>query len=251
MGRLAGKAALITGGASGIGRAQAMRFAAEGATVVVGDLDGDAARAVAEDIGRSGGRAFAAGFDVANREAVDACVEEAVRQMGGIDILSNTAGMMDGQSNVLDTSPESWERVLSVNLSGMFIVTRAVLPHMIAAGGGVVLNIGSGASFRGGMGGIAYTSAKHGVVGFTRQLTAEYGRQGIRSVGIAPGMIDTPMVSDFMADPMLADKAANRPAGRVGTPEDVANAALFLVSDESDFIHGVTIPVDGGRLAVA
>lgn len=251
MGRLQGKAAFITGGASGIGRAQAIRFAAEGAKVIVADIDGAAAKQVAADIETAGGIAFAAAFDITEFAAVENAVDTAIGQVGRIDILSNTAGMMDGQSTVLDTSPELWQRVLSVNLSGMFIVTKAILPHMIARGGGVVLSIGSGASFRGGMGGIAYTSAKHGVVGFTRQLTAEYGPQGIRAVGIAPGMIDTPMIADFHADPNFLARAANRPARRIGTVEDIANVALFLVSDESDFIHGVTIPVDGGRLAVA
>jgi 3-oxoacyl-[acyl-carrier protein] reductase len=251
MKRLQGKAALITGGGSGIGRAQAIRFAREGATVIVADVNAETAASVAAEVQRAGGIAFAAQVDITDRSDIERCVSAAIKQAGRINILSNTAGVMDGKANILETTPELWEKVLAINLGGMFNMTKALVPHMIAQGGGVVLNISSGAGFLGGLGGTAYTSAKHGVIGFTRQLAAEFGRKGIRSVGISPGLIDTPMVAGSLSDPAFATKAAMRPAGRIGTPDDIANAALFLVSDESDFIHGVTLPVDGGRLAVA
>ena len=174
-----------------------------------------------------------------------------MEQLGRINILSNTAGLLDDTNQVLETSPELWDRVLATNLTGLFNTSKAFIPHMLRHGGGVILNISSGAGLRGGFGGAAYTASKHGVVGFTRQLAAAYGPQGIRAVGIAPGLIDTPMVSRFTSDPVFIERAARRPAGRIGTPEDIANAALFLVSDEASFIHGVTVPVDGGRSEVA
>lgn len=251
MKRLAGKVALITGAGSGIGRAQALRFAGEGCAVVVSDLNPEAADQVAADVREQGGNGMPVRLDVTDPASARAAVDDALRMFGKLDILSNTAGMADNLAGMIETTPALWHRILSVNLTGMFNVTQAVLPAMLARGSGVVLNIASGASFRGGMGGISYTSAKHGVVGFTRQLTAEFGRRGIRAIGIAPGLIDTPMAAEFLADSDFRAKAADRPAGRVGTPADIANAALFLVSDESDYIHGVTLAVDGGRQAVA
>ena len=251
MGRLRGKAAFITGAGSGIGRAQAMRFAKEGAAVIVADVNAETAVHVVDDICRDGGVAFLAHLDITNREAVEHCVKVAIGQVGRINILSNTAGVLDGTKQVLETSTELWETVLSVNLTGMFNVSKAFIPHMLQQGGGVILNISSGAGLRGGFGGASYTTAKHGVIGFTRQLAAAYGQQGIRAVGIAPGLIDTPMVAHRVIDPAFIAKASQqRPAGRIGTPDDIANAALFLVSDESDFIHGVTLAVDGGRSEV-
>jgi 3-oxoacyl-[acyl-carrier protein] reductase len=250
MNRLEGKTAFVTGGGSGIGRAQALRFAREGAVVIVADINADTAANVAAEIRTAGGAAFSSQIDISDVSNVGGAVSAAIEQAGRINILSNTAGMYDGGMHTLQTSTELWEKTLSVNLTGMFHVTKALLPHMIANGGGVVLNISSGAGLRGGAGGAAYTASKHGVVGFTRQLTAEYGPKGIRAVGIAPGLIDTPMVAHLTADPSFVAKVAMRPAGRMGTPEDIANAALFLVSDESDYVHGVTLAVDGGRQAV-
>ena len=250
MGRLEGKAAFITGGGSGIGRAQAFRFAEEGASVIVADLNADAAVLVASEVRSTGRKCFAIHVDITDREAVERSVQDAVEQVGRVDILSNTAGLLDGTHQVLDTSPELWDRVLAVNLTGMFNTSKAFIPLMLQQGGGVVLNISSGAGLRGGFGGASYTTSKHGVIGFTRQLAAAYGPRGIRAVGIAPGLIDTPMVAHRMNDPAFLAGAARRPAGRIGLVADIANAALFLVSDEASFIHGVTLPVDGGRSEV-
>jgi 3-oxoacyl-[acyl-carrier protein] reductase len=251
MGRLEGKAAFITGAGSGIGRAQAVRFAREGAAVIVADVNAETAAHVVDDIRRTGAAAFVAHLDIADRDEVERCVEVAIGQVGRISILSNTAGVLDGTKQVLETSMELWDKVLSVNLTGMFNVTKALIPHMLQRGGGVILNISSGAGLRGGFGGASYTTTKHGVIGFTRQLAAAYGQQGIRAVGIAPGLIATPMVAHRVIDPAFIAKASQqRPAGRIGTPDDIANAALFLVSDEADFIHVVTLAVDGGRSEV-
>jgi 3-oxoacyl-[acyl-carrier protein] reductase len=227
-----------------------LRFAKEGAVVVVADLNEDAAASVAAEIASAGGTAFAIQMDIADPISVGRAVTAAFESAGTINVLSNTAGMYDGGMHTLQTSSALWDKVIAVNLTGMFQVTKAILPRMIEHGGGVVLNISSGAGLRGGAGGTAYTASKHGVVGFTSQLAAEYGAKGIRAVGIAPGLIDTPMVSHLTADPAFLARVAMRPAGRMGTPEDIANAALFLVSDESDYVHGVTLAVDGGRFAV-
>jgi 3-oxoacyl-[acyl-carrier protein] reductase len=246
MPRLEGKTAFITGAGSGLGRAQALRFAAEGARIVVADLNTTAANDVVSEIQSAGGTAFAVTVDVTDEESVKTAVECSLEKFGRIHILSNTAGAWDGKAQSLDTSRMLWDKTIAVNLTSVFIVTNALLAHMVANCGGVILNISSGAGLRGGGGGAAYTSSKHGVVGYTRQLAAGYGNLGIRANAIAPGLIDTPMTAEFSSDESLQAILRSKPAGRIGRAEDVANAALFLVSDEADYIHGVTLPVDGG-----
>ncbi|MGW9264116.1 SDR family NAD(P)-dependent oxidoreductase [Gordonia terrae] len=246
MGKLDGRVALITGAASGIGRAQAMLFAQEGARVIVADRDTAGAEKVAGTIRDGGGSATSQTLDVTDNGQVAAAIDAIASQHGTIDVLSNTAGMFDNFSPSLDTSPEHWAAVFGVNITGLFAVTNAVLPHMISQRRGVIVNIASGAGLRGGGGGAAYTSSKHAVVGYTKQLASDYGRKGIRANAIAPGLIDTPMVAAFSSDPDTVAGLQSQPAGRLGTPDDIARAALFLVSDDSDFIHAVTLPVDGG-----
>jgi 3-oxoacyl-[acyl-carrier protein] reductase len=248
MDRLNGKVALITGAASGIGRAQAELFAREGAAVVVADLNRAGAQQVLADIEAAGGSGLALAMDVSDAGSVDAGVKAAVDQFARIDVLSNTAGAFDDYQQALDTSRELWDKVLAVNLTGIHLVTRAVLPTMLDNGGGRVVSIASGAGLVGGGGGAAYTSTKHAVIGYTRQLAAGYGNRGIRANAIAPGLIDTPMVANISHTEETQAWLASQPGGRLGRPEDVAMAALFLVSDESDFIHGVTLPVDGGLI---
>jgi 3-oxoacyl-[acyl-carrier protein] reductase len=248
MNRLEGRIALITGAASGIGRAQALLFAREGAAVVAADLNGAGAEQVVSDVQAAGGTGLAVKMDVSDEQSVQAAVETAVARFGRIDILSNTAGTFDHYRQTLDTPRELWDKVLAVNLTSLYLVTNAVLPIMLANGGGKVVSIASGAGFMGGGGGAAYTSTKHAVIGYTRQLAAGYGKQGIRANAIAPGLIDTPMVADVSHTEETTAWLANQPGGRLGRPEDIANAALFLVSDESDYIHAVTLPVDGGLI---
>ncbi|RLK56396.1 3-oxoacyl-[acyl-carrier protein] reductase [Stenotrophomonas rhizophila] len=244
--RLQDKVAFITGAGSGLGAAQAQRFAEEGAAVVVADLNLEAAAKVAAVITEAGGRAIAVMIDVTDATKVASAVAEAIEAYGRVDILSNTAGAFDAYAQTLDTPPERWNALIAVNLTSVYTVTNAVLPHMLAQGKGVVLNIASGAGLRGGGGGAAYTTTKHGIVGYTRQLAAGYGHQGIRANAIAPGLIDTPMVANFSHGEAAQAMVAAKPAGRLGRVEDIAHAALFLVSDEADYIHGVTLPVDGG-----
>jgi 3-oxoacyl-[acyl-carrier protein] reductase len=248
MNRLEGRIALITGAASGIGRAQALLFAREGAAVVAADLNGDGAEQVVSDVQAAGGTGLAVKMDVSDEQSVRAAVETAAARFGRIDILSNTAGTFDHYRQTLDTPRELWDKVVAVNLTSLYLVTNAVLPIMLAHGGGRVVSIASGAGFKGGGGGAAYTSTKHAVIGYTRQLAAGYGKQGIRANAIAPGLIDTPMVADVSHTEETTAWLANQPGGRLGRPEDIANAALFLVSDESDYIHAVTLPVDGGLI---
>jgi 3-oxoacyl-[acyl-carrier protein] reductase len=248
MNRLQGKITLITGAASGIGRAQALLFAREGAAVVAADLNADGAKQLVSEIEAAGGTALAVMMDVSDSDSVRAAVETAVARFGRIDILSNTAGAFDQYSQTLDTPRELWDKLIAVNLTSLYLVTNAVLPSMLASGGGKVVSIASGAGLVGGGGGAAYTSTKHAVIGYTRQLAAGYGKQGIRANAIAPGLIDTPMVADISHTDETTAWLANQPGGRLGRPEDIANAALFLVSDESDYIHGVTLPVDGGLI---
>ncbi|MBP2297252.1 SDR family NAD(P)-dependent oxidoreductase [Azospirillum rugosum] len=250
MKRLEGKSALITGGASGLGRAQAIRFAEEGAAVAIADINAEKAHAVADEITSGGGTAIAVSIDVTDEKSVIAAVQSTINAFHRIEILSNTAGAFDNFAQSLDTSRELWDKIVAINLTSLYLVSNAVLPHMIANGRGVVLNITSGAGLRGGGGGAAYTSTKHGVVGFTRQLAAAYGHKGIRVNAIAPGLIDTPMVAHFSSDAGTKAGLSAKPAGRIGTAQDIANAALFLVSDEADFIHAVTLPVDGGLVEI-
>jgi 3-oxoacyl-[acyl-carrier protein] reductase len=248
MNRLEGRIALITGAASGIGRAQALLFAREGAAVVAADLNGNGAEQVVSEIQAAGGTGLAVKMDVSDEHSVRAAVETAAARFGRIDILSNTAGTFDNYQQTLDTPRELWDKVIAVNLTSLYLVTNAVLPIMLANGGGKVVSIASGAGLMGGGGGAAYTSTKHAVIGYTRQLAAGYGKQGIRANAIAPGLIDTPMVADVSHTEETTAWLANQPGGRLGRPEDIANAALFLVSDESDYIHAVTLPVDGGLI---
>jgi 3-oxoacyl-[acyl-carrier protein] reductase len=248
MARLEGRTAFITGAASGLGKAQAVRFAQEGARIVAADLNEEGAKATAAEIVAAGGTAIGTLIDVTDEDSVQRAVDAALEEFGTIDTLSNTAGMFDNFAQLPDTDREAFDRVLRVNLDGMFNVTRALLPHMIEQGRGVIVNIASGAGLRGGGGGIAYTTSKHGVVGFTRQLAAAHGGQGVRVNAIAPGLIDTPMVSAFSSDADTVAGLAAQPGGRLGRPEDVANAALFLASDEADFIHAATLSVDGGQV---
>jgi 3-oxoacyl-[acyl-carrier protein] reductase len=246
MQRLQGRTVFVTGAASGIGKAQALRFAEEGARIVVADLDRVGAERAAQEIVVAGGRAIGIGMDVTDVESIAAAVRQGLDEYGVIDTLSNTAGYFDNFTQLADTDRALFDKVMDINVTGIFSMTKALLPHMLENGKGVILNIASAAGLRGGGGGIGYTTSKHAVIGFTRQLAAAYGSRGIRANAIAPGLIDTAMVADFSRTEKLLAKMAAKPAGRMGRVEDVANAALFLVSDEADFIHATTLCVDGG-----
>jgi 3-oxoacyl-[acyl-carrier protein] reductase len=245
-GRLQGKVALITGAGSGIGRASAERFAAEGAQVAVVDLKG-AAETVAA-IETAGGEAIALTTDVADEEQVATMVEVALERFGKVDVLMNNAGILDDYLPAADTPTAIWDRVLGVNLFAQFFTARALLPQMVERGDGAIINVASTAGLNGGNGGAAYTTSKHAIIGFTRQLCFDYARQGIRCNVICPGAVETGMTKEIFASPDAAVMAAveSAPIGRWAQPDELANAALFLASDEASFVNGAVYVVDGG-----
>jgi len=248
-GRVEGKVAFVTGGGSGLGRAMCLRLAREGACVVVADVDLAAAQATAALIADPA-QALAVRVDVSRREEVAAAMTAAVERFGRVDVLVNNAGIVGQFVRTAEVTDASWDRVINVNLKGVFICCREIIPHMLAQGGGVIINIASTAGLTATSAGIEYTAAKHGVVGMTKELALEYGQQNIRVVAIAPGVIRTPMIDTlppgFLEANFDFQKAMRGPAGRMGEAEEIASAVLFLASDEAAFIHGNTISVDGG-----
>lgn len=245
-GRLQGKVALVTGAGSGIGRASAERFAAEGARVAVVDLKG--AEDVAEAIEAAGGEAIALRTDVADEEAVAAMAAAAIERFGRVDVLMNNAGILDDYLPAADMPTAVWDRVLGVNLNAQFFTARALLPQMVERGAGAIVNVASTAGLNGGNGGAAYTASKHAVIGFTRQLCFDYARKGIRCNVLCPGAVETGMTKEIFASPDAAvmEAVESAPIGRWAQPEELAAAALFLASDEASFVNGAVYLVDGG-----
>jgi NAD(P)-dependent dehydrogenase (short-subunit alcohol dehydrogenase family) len=251
--QLAGKVALITGAASGIGRATALLFAREGAAIAVADVKTDDGQRVADEIIESGGRAFFEPMDVTRTVDCRRLVERAIREFGRIDILFNNAGTIL-RATVLDLSEEHWDRVMAVNVKSIYLLSREVIPHMKKAGGGTIINTSSGWGLAGGAKAAVYCASKGAVVLLTKAMAIDHGPQNIRVNCICPGDTDTKMLreearqlgvenSRFLAD------SAKRPLGRVGTPAEIAQAALYLASDASSFVTGTALVVDGGGLA--
>lgn len=255
MGRLDGKSALITGAGSGLGRAMARRFAAEGARVLVTDVNEAAAVETVELIGGAPGeRAAARHLDVSSEEDVAAAVGDVLARWGRLDIVVANAGI--GTPGFLaNTSLKDWDRVMAINLSGVFLCAKHAIPAMRTTGGGVILTTASVAGLQGTPHLGAYGASKAGVVQLTQTIALEGARFGIRANAICPVWADTPMISEFVAgaraepEQIRARLTAQIPLGRMATPEDIANAALFLASDEAAFITGVALPVDGGHMA--
>ena len=252
MDRLEGKVALITGAGSGIGKVTAERFAAEGAEVVVADLAVDEAEAVAAGITAAGGAAHAVGVDVADEDRVDAMVAAAVDTYGGLHVLVNNAGIFPADDGgVRDTPPATWQKVMEVNLKGVWLGCRAAIPAMLESGGGSIVNIASFVALMGAATAqVAYTASKGGVLALTREAAVEYARSGIRVNALCPGPIETPLLAELLADPVRRQRRlVHIPLGRFGRPEEIAAAALFLASDESSFVTGSALVVDGGITA--
>jgi meso-butanediol dehydrogenase/(S,S)-butanediol dehydrogenase/diacetyl reductase len=247
--RLRDKRAVVTGSASGIGRAIAMRFASEGAAVAVADLDEPGAARVAEEITAGGGRACAVDVDVTDEQRVARMYARVDEELGGLDILVNNANNKPSDDLMVMTS-EDWDRDVRVTLRGPYLCTRAALPAMLERGSGTIVNIASvnGLGFYGNE---AYSAAKAGLISLTRSVAVRYGNRGVRANAIAPGTVRTPNWSARVeVDPEVFEKvSAWYPLGRVGEPEDVANAALFLASDETAWVTGAVLPVDGGLTA--
>ncbi|GAA2876076.1 SDR family NAD(P)-dependent oxidoreductase [Nonomuraea rubra] len=239
------RVALVTGAGSGIGRAMAVAFAKAGARVVACDIDAGTAGDVAREIGDS---AVAATADIGDASSVEALVETAISTYGRIDVLCNNAGIMDTMALPADIPLDQWERVLRVNLTGTFLVTHAVLPHMLGQGGGAIVNTASEAGIRGGAAGAAYTASKHGVVGLTKSVAWAYAKDGIRCNAILPGPTMTNIATGASFDPVGAARLGPVLAlgERLAQPEQMADAALYLASDAASFINGAIVPVDGG-----
>ncbi|MBB5779122.1 SDR family NAD(P)-dependent oxidoreductase [Nonomuraea jabiensis] len=239
------RVALITGAGSGIGRAMAVAFAKAGARVVACDIDKESAGQTAEEIGEA---AVAVSADISDEASVAALTEAAIGAYGRIDVLCNNAGIMDTMALPADIPVELWERVLRVNLTGTFLVTHAVLPHMLRQGSGSIVNTASEAGIRGGAAGAAYTASKHGVVGLTRSVAWAHAKDGIRCNAILPGPTMTNIATNASFDPTGAARLGPVLAlgERLAQPEQMADAALFLASDAASFINGAIVPVDGG-----
>ena len=249
---LDGRSVIVTGAGSGIGRAAAVAFAAEGSKVVVADLNAETAEKVVSEIEEAGGTAVAVTGDLSEQAVVDRVTSTAVERFGGVDVLVNNAGIMDRMSAAADVSDAEWERVIRVNLTAPFLLTRAVLPHMLKAGRGAIVNTASEAGLRGSAAGAAYTASKHGVVGLTKNLAVMYRNQGIRTNAIAPGGTATAIAVDIDGEAhgprALGPYFGN--VGRVSEPEEQAAAIVFLASDAASNINGVVLAVDNGWSAV-
>jgi len=242
--RLAGKVAIITGGARGIGRETALLFAREGARVVLGDLDAEAGDATVREIRAAGGEALFVSVNVADAGQVQAMADATVERFGRIDILVNNAGITR-DAFLTKMSPEQWEQVIAVNLTGVFNCTRAVAPVMIAQGSGRILNAASVVGLYGNLGQTNYAASKAGVIAMTRTWAKELGRKGITVNAVAPGFIVTEMTAK-VPEKVLEMMREKTPLGRLGHPRDVAYAYLFLASDEAAYINGAVLSVDGG-----
>ena len=247
--RFDGETVFVTGGGSGIGRETAMRCAEEGADVVVADVDREAVEETTDAIGEAGGKASSHELDVrdadALAEAIDATAEE-----GGIDVLVNNAGISHPRSDMEDVDIEVRDRVIDINTKGVWNGCRAAIPHLKNQGSGAIVNTASLAGLIGMPGGAAYSLSKGAVVNFTRAIAAELGSHGVRANAVCPGVVETPLVTDDRDPeewPDLRDRMAEAyPLGRLGRPEDVANAVRFLASEEAAWITGHALVVDGG-----
>ena len=250
---LSGKVALITGGAAGIGRATSLLFAREGAAVVIADVNAEAGQAVAAEITQAGGRARFEAADVTRRTDCRRITEQTIRDLGRIDILLNNAGIIR-RATVSELSEEDWDRVMAVNVKAIYLLSREVIPHMQKQGGGSIVNTASGWGLAGGAKAAAYCASKGAVVLLTKAMAIDHGPQNIRVNCICPGDTDTGMLREEArqlgerSDCFLTD-AAKRPLGRVGAPEEIAQAVLYLASDASSFVTGTALVVDGGGLA--
>ncbi len=250
--RLQGKVALITGAGMGMGREASVLFAEEGARVLVCDINEAAAAGTVELVAKAGGQALAAVGDVAVEEDVRRMVEEGARHFGALHILYNNAGVLwkDRDRSVLETDGAQWDRVMAINLKSVFWVTKHGIPHLRAAGGGSIILVGSVSALAGfTRAQDAYTAAKGALVALNKSLAIQFAKDNIRSNLIHPGIIETPLQAPYLTDELRTEFKTAIPLGRIGQPRDIAHAALFLASDESSFMTGAEMIVDGGFMA--
>lgn len=250
MGRLTGKVALITGGTAGIGEAIAKLFAQEGAAVVITGRRKERLEQVAGEIERKGGRVLAVAGSVTDETHVREAVAQTVRTFGRLDILVNNAGIGNFGKKLHETDDDSWHRVLDINVTGAFRMTRAAIPEMLKAGGGAIVNISSIASLVGIPGLPVYAASKGALDALTRAIAVDYAAQGIRCNVVNPGLIETPMAESLLSDPAkTAEVLGQYPLARPGRPEEVAKMVLYLSSDDASWITGSTFTIDGGMTA--
>ncbi|MCX6421307.1 MAG: glucose 1-dehydrogenase [Actinobacteria bacterium] len=246
---LAGKVVIITGAGSGLGRESSIELAKEGSRIAVADVNLAGAQETVATITAAGGDAFALEADVSKSASVQKMIAGVLDHYGTIDILVNNAGVVGQLLPVHEVSEESWDFVQGVDMKGVFLCSKYAIPTMLAKGKGVIINIASVSGFLASATGVEYTSAKHGVTGLTKQLAYDYGHKGIRSIAIGPGVIETPLTSEWTCEGgPFHELTMEAPAGRYGRAIDVARLVVFLASDEADFMHGHTIPIDGGSI---
>jgi NAD(P)-dependent dehydrogenase (short-subunit alcohol dehydrogenase family) len=252
MGRLEDKVALITGGGSGMGRVASALFAREGARVTLTDVNDDAGDQAAKEIEAAGGEALFVHADVSREADAEQMVAAAKERFGGLDVLYNNAGVMLGEDGSVDATDESvWDRTLAINVKGVAFGCKFAIPAMVSGGGGSIINV---ASFVAWMGAAtsqtAYTASKGAVLAMTREIAVEYARRGIRCNALCPGPIDTPLLAELLSDPARRQRRfVHIPMGRLGQAEELAKAALFLASDDSSYMTGASLIVDGGITA--
>jgi NAD(P)-dependent dehydrogenase (short-subunit alcohol dehydrogenase family) len=241
-----GRVAIVTGAAAGIGRASALAFAAAGASVVVADVDAAGGAATVELATRAGGEARFVATDVASSASVQEMVDATIAAYGRLDFAHNNAGVAAAQHDVADLPEAEWDRVQGVMLRGVYLCMKYEIPHLLAEGGAIV-NTASGAGLVGYPGQSPYVSSKHGVLGLTKSAALEYGHRGVRVNAVCPGTVLTPMVEAATQVPGLEEQlVALHPIGRIGTPDEIAQAVLWLCSDGASFVLGHALAVDGG-----
>lgn len=246
-----GKVALVTGAAAGIGRATALAFARAGAQVVAADRDQEGNEETAQQIRDAGGDVLAVEADMASADAVAHLVDEAVRRFGQLDVACNNAGIEGEQAPTADCTEENWNRVIGINLKGVWLCMKHEIPVMLRQGGGAIVNMASIAGLVGFPGIPAYVASKHAVNGLTKTAALEYAQQGIRVNAICPGAIETPMIDRFVhgSPEQQAQLVGLHPLARMGKPEEIADAVLYLCSDAASFVTGHIMAVDGGFTA--
>jgi NAD(P)-dependent dehydrogenase (short-subunit alcohol dehydrogenase family) len=247
--RLANKSAIITGAGSGIGRESAILFAKEGASVLVAELNEQAGKAVVQEIEQAGGKAAFVSVDVSNEKDVRNMIHAAEATFGKLNVIMNNAGIFpDADGSVLDTSEETLDLVMNINLKGVFFGCKHAIPALMRCGGGSIVNVASFVALMGSaVPQIAYTASKGAVLSMTREIAAEFARKKIRANALCPGPVETPLMNAILSDPVKRQRRlVHIPPGRFARASEIANAALFLASDESSFVNGTAFLVDGG-----